>query len=62
MPSTSIISKCVPASHLGKLLSVTQSVSMLVGTVLMYLKTEVSKYYRASMSNQRFVITEKAPN
>ena len=43
-PSTSILSKCVPPSQLGKIFSVTQAVSTLISMAMGYLSTQVSQH------------------
>ena len=41
-PSTSILSKCVPPTQLGKIFSVTQAFSTIIGMAMGYLSTQVT--------------------
>ena len=41
-PSTSIMSKCVPANQLGKIFSVTQALATLFGMAMKYANTQAS--------------------
>ena len=44
-PSISILSKCVPASQLGKIFSISQAISTLFGVGMGYLSTQVSHHH-----------------
>ena len=50
-PSTSILSKCVPPTQLGKIFSVTQAFSTIIGMAMGYLSTQVIIILRDDVIN-----------